>query len=113
MPGNIDWEELSTTLGYNSEYQMWHDLYVTNSFSVNVIAKKLGCSAPTVSNRLKKYTISARRRGGPNNTAKIRTKLHLMDQRLIFCQTSKAIARMLRINYGTVWKYKNFKGGQQ
>jgi len=106
---SIDWVDLSVNLGYANEFEMWNDLYSELGYSINTIARKLGVSNAVVATRIDKLGIPKRSRGGPNSTAKIRTKLHLLDQRLVYHKPIKEIVMLLDTNYTTVWKYRNHR----
>lgn len=113
MSKDLDWQELADSLGYQDERQLWHDLYHTNKYSVSTIATKLGVSSGTIVRRMKNLAITRRHRGGPNNTAKFRKKLHLMDQRVVFTTPSSELAKQLGVHYVTVYKYKLANKGEK
>lgn len=65
-----DWTPIANTLGYKDEVEMLQDLYVTQGFSVEDLAKRLGYSKNNVRRRLLFNDIPLRGRGGRNNLGK-------------------------------------------
>lgn len=101
-----DWSAFASSLFYDSEFDMWFDLYVTHQNSLSQLAEKLGYSSATILARLELYNIPKRSRGGANNKARIGRILHLMDQRVVFSTKSKTLAKKLKANFTSIWKYK-------
>lgn len=106
LAGKLEWQEMAETLGYEDEFNMWYDLYIANELNTGVLSKKLGVSRVTVCYRMDKLGIPRRGRGGANATGKIKTKLHLMDQRLIYSTSPYILAKMLRCSYEAVYSYR-------
>ena len=106
-----DWNRLAEALGYIDEEEMLRDLYEEEGLSYNRIAKKLGAARWTISRRLTLYGIEKRARGGPNNVGRIKNKLHLLDQRLVFRSPLTKIAKLLGGHTTTIYKYKKAVAG--
>ena len=104
-----DWDGLATSLGYRDEHHMWYDLYISNLFSINQIAAKLGFSPATIAKKIEEAGLPKRSRGGANNAGKMQLRLHLLDQRLVFDSTTPYLAKLLKCNPTTIWKYKTAK----
>lgn len=61
------WQPIAETLGYKSEREMLEDLYVTQGFSIQDLAVKLGYARNNIRRRLLIHGFELRSRGGKNN----------------------------------------------
>jgi transposase-like protein len=97
----IDWTPVAQRLGYDTEWAMWNDLYVTRALSITQLAKKLDVSRNTVRSALDRLQIDIRRRGGPNNQ-----KLEITDELIEEVKKDgvAAVAKKLGLPYSTLYK---------
>ena len=101
------WNAEANTLGYESEKQMMHDLYVVNNFSIAQMAEMLGYSFFSVRKRLQSWGISLKRRGGPNNHGKRR--LATITKEELMKQSPTEIAKKYDVCVATVFAEKRFR----
>lgn len=101
-----DWNGISKMVGFNSEREMLDNLYTVEGLSINDIAQKLGCGPVTVSQRLERYGIPKRGRGGANNSHKLTRLLFRMDQRRVFSTPDTELAATIGCSVSTVYKYR-------
>lgn len=59
-----DWKAKAAELEYETEKEMFEDLY--SDMSLSEIAKALGCSLHTIRKKLVEHSVTIRSRGGPN-----------------------------------------------
>lgn len=64
------WHQIARTSGFRDEAEMLRTLYETKGLSVRDIAKVIGFSYKSVLDRLKRYSIPLRGRGGANHISK-------------------------------------------
>ena len=97
----IEWEPVAKQLGYETEKDMWVDLYSTKKLSIQQLAEKLDIGRNTVRDALERYEIPIRPRGGPNNR-----RLFLTDDILEKVKQNgvAATARELGVGYTTLYK---------
>ena len=60
---------VAKSLGYESEMQMWDDLYVEEGWGVRRLEEYIGYSRQAIANRLKELGYTMHPPGGPNNRA--------------------------------------------
>ena len=65
-----DWHQIARNSNYRDEEEMLSDLYITKRLSIRDIAKVVGYSYKAVWNRLSRYKLDVRARGGPNHISK-------------------------------------------
>jgi hypothetical protein len=110
----IEWDALARSLGYENEKQMLEDFYCDDKqgLSVKEISEKFGAGTATISRRLQMNNIDKRGRGGANNTAKARQRLHRMDQRVVMLGETHTVCRVADVCLSTLYKYrKGVTGG--
>lgn len=101
-----DWDSIASFLGYEHEYDMLYDLYIIQGLSAQKIADKLECGQPTLVRRLRIKQIPRRKRGGAQGSQKEWTRLHLMDQRIVFFNSMALVASMMKVSVSCVYKYR-------
>lgn len=72
----FDWEPTAKKLGFIGEKEMWEQLY--NKYSLTDLAVRFSCGVNTIRNRIAKFGIEIKARGGPNNL-KIDLDKELLD----------------------------------
>jgi transposase len=108
-----DWDGIARQLGYDSERDLLLDFYVKREMSIKTIALKLGAGTTTINRRLSICGITKKPKGGANNLARQKMKLHRMDQRLVMFRPLKEVAEISGTHTTTVYKYrKEVKGGK-
>jgi len=108
-----DWNAIAGSLGYDSEREMFHDLYLTERMSINELAQRLGFGRTTIRRRLARCEFNTRGRGGANNLSRANRILHYSDQRLIFLFSMSTVAKRFRVHNPVIWRYrKSIKGGK-
>ena len=108
-----DWNAIAGSLGYDSEREMFHDLYITERMSIDELARRLGFGRTTIRRRLGRCEFSTRGRGGANNRSKANRTLHYSDQRLIFLFSMSKVAKRFRVHNPVIWRYRrSVKGGK-
>jgi len=61
------WESLARSLHYNTEQEMWTNLYLNKNLSIANLSARFACAPHTIRMRLKKAGVTMRPRGGENN----------------------------------------------
>lgn len=61
-----DWTTICQALGYATEFNMLHDLYIVQKMTLRELAQILQVKPPTARAHLKAAGVILRRRGGPN-----------------------------------------------
>ena len=108
-----DWDGIARQLGYDSERDLLLDFYVKEEMSIKTIALKLGAGTTTINRRLSICGITKKPKGGANNLARQKMKLHRMDQRLVMFAPLKRVAEISGTHTTTVYKYKKeVRGGK-
>ena len=108
-----DWDGIARQLGYDSERDLLLDFYVKKEMSIKTIALKLGAGTTTINRRLSICGITKKPKGGANNLARQKMKLHRMDQRFVMFAPLKEVAESSGTHTTTVYKYrKEVKGGK-
>ena len=102
----IDWDGIARGLGYEAEGPMLRDLYETQELGLNEIGARLGTNRSSIRQRILKYDIKMRARGGSAQSGKIFQKLFRMDQRVVFGNSDADLARALKCSISYVHKYK-------
>lgn len=64
------WHQIARSSGYRDEADMLRTLYETKGLSIRDIAKVVGFSYKTTYDRLMRYDIPLRKRGGANHLNK-------------------------------------------
>ena len=64
------WHQIARASGYVDEADMLRTLYLTKGLSVRNIAKVIGFSYKATHDRIARYGIPLRGRGGPNHITK-------------------------------------------
>lgn len=109
MSSNTEWDALAQTLYFPDERTMLETLYETHS--ILDIARMLKCGPATVQRHLQNFGIQKRQRGGAKNSSYQRYRLFHMDQRIIVAYGTMAVARLMNVAPGTLYKYKLWKRG--
>ena len=100
----IDWRAIVKSEGFTSEKTMLVKLYKT--LSTNEIAKRLFVDATTIKNRMRKWSIPLRSRGGSNNhSSKFALTLYRLDQRWFTKVRCYRLDKYLRITYAVLRRY--------
>lgn len=107
----LNWDERAKLFGYNSEQEMFEDLYVGCDLSIAEIAGRLGVGTATVGKRLNRCNIQPRPKGGANNQKRMGKILHRLDQRVVYFNPTGTIAELLGISNSLVYKYKRYMEG--
>jgi hypothetical protein len=97
----ISWDATVHRLGYTSEADMWHDLYVHRGLSISVLAERLDVSRNTIRTSLERRHIPIRKQGGPNNQ-KLEVTDALVDE--VQREGIAAVAKRLNLAYTTLYK---------
>ena len=89
------------------------DFYVKEEMSIKTISLKLGAGTTTINRRLSICGITKKPKGGANNLARQKMKLHRMDQRFVMFGSLKEVAEISGTHTTTVYKYKKeVRGGK-
>ncbi|KKM03109.1 hypothetical protein LCGC14_1777730 [marine sediment metagenome] len=108
-----NWDGIARQLGYETEHDMLLDFYVREEMSIKRIALKLGAGTTTINRRLSICGITKKPKGGANNLARQKMKLHRMDQRFVMFAPLKEVAEISGTHTTTVYKYKKeVRGGK-
>lgn len=102
-----DWTPYAKTLGYASEEEMLKDLYITQGFSAEDIATRLGFSRNNVRRRLTLLGVKFRARGGKNNLGN-RSLADVTDEELL--SNPFELAKAHDIHVSTVFKERYRRG---
>lgn len=101
-----DWKPIYTALGFQDEYSMLVDLYITHEMSIGEISKRLGFSTGVVRRKLVQHKIERRGRGGPNRH--ITSKLaDVPDEKF---GDPVALAKELGMHYSSIYKEARRRG---
>ena len=106
-----DWHGIARSLGYDSEKEMFYDLYIVEEMSLAQIGRRLGFGNTILRRRITACGINLRGQGGPNNLSRLNRKLHYADQRLIFKTPLPQVAKMFKVHAPSVWKYRKLVTG--
>ena len=103
----IDWRALTKSEGFMSEKAMFTKLYQT--LSTSEIARRLSIDPTTVKNRMRKWSVTLRSRGGRNNISKFQLVLYRFDQRWFTTVNCNKLSKYLRISYAVLRAYAQRK----
>lgn len=97
---------MAKSLGYDTEKEMWEDLYVREGWPISRLSEKLGYGMQTIARRIRWAGLEVRNRGGANNPARLRKCLFRLDQRFALQAPVALVARIIRSSESTVFKYR-------
>lgn len=106
-----DWGSKAIYLGYETEYDMLYDMYVVQEMSAKEIGLRVTMAQPTVMRRLRLAKIDRRTRGGPQASQRQWTRLHMLDQRVVFYLSLNTIAKRMQVSISCVYKFKRMIRG--
>lgn len=101
------------TLGYNSEDDMFRDLYLIQGFSIKEVSKVLGIAGWVVRNRLIGMKIPLRPRGGLNNFGN--RKLACVPDKELMKEKTAELCKKYKVHQSTVFaerRTRRTNGGQ-
>ena len=101
MPTN--WEAIAQDLGFDDEREMLTAFYVEQGWSIPKIAKKLRKGAASVHQRLRKYDIQRRPRGG----AILRTsRVSQLSREELLNGNVKELATRVGVSQATIMRHR-------
>lgn len=103
---NEQWTELSASIGFGSEEEMWNKLYVEEKRSIGDLAKHLGFGTATIQRRLEIKGIQRRKRGGANTPARTQEKIFKLDQRFLLFAHPDEIAKLCDCSVHSVYRIR-------
>lgn len=101
-----DWTHIANRLGFESEMEMWLDLYREKEKTINQLSIAFRVGTTTINRRLKMYGVVMRPKGGANNVQGHTRRLLLIDPRLLFTLPEPRLAGMVGVHPSTVYTLK-------
>lgn len=100
-----DWDLLARKLGFTSEKHLLEVLYLERELSLSKLSTILGVSSALIHQKLKRYSIERRSRGGANNDRHLSEKLRLWDQRELWLMPSQ-VCTSLKTNMSVIYRLR-------
>ena len=107
----MEWPEIVKTLHYQSEAEMWNDLYNNKKWGINKLSTFLGFGVATIRRRLIKSEIKMRPKGGPQPRGGAKLKLLRMDPRIAVYGSLIETARIANLDKTTVYHWRRWLCG--
>lgn len=102
-----NWKKVARDAGFNSEKEMWDELYTRTCSSIKNLADRLGFGTYTVKRRLSIHGVVLRSRGGNNGaTPPKRDVLFHLDQRVVFNSTIDFLTELTGCSPAVISNYR-------
>ena len=96
-----DWNQTAHTFGFETEREMWLDLYIRREKGIIILSELFKCGTATIIRRLKASGVQARPKGGANNVEGLERKIMHIDPRLLL-RPAVELEEMLKIPKETI-----------
>lgn len=101
----IDWDLIARRMGYGSERSLLEVFYLEHQLSTKEIGLLLHVSRSFVCQRLQRYGIIRRTRGGANNDKETQQLLWLLDPRDVWLRP-KELSEQLDLGLSTIYRLR-------
>ena len=109
----INWKKVTRTLGFETEHEMWEELYNNQQSSIEDLHERLGFGTHTIKRRLAVCNIALRGRGGNNHSTPPRKDiLFHLDQRVVVFSTQKELSFLTGCSPAVISTYKTLSKGE-